>query len=199
MYGQQISFASIAKTIMTMAFMSRRKQKLQNDLLSSVLQSLGFLQEFDIKVQQQQCLLQYTKRVNEVTSPKLQGSKFEDKNNLYNNTDKSEHTRNLNEIRSRSNSSYNDGNRPKSSSSVSKFNQSNQDPMMSMPLNSSGVDQQVKETIIIELSDQLFNNLSWAQAFDYLNQDGKQKDILGLIPMRSNLVWRYFLSLLKQR
>lgn len=57
----------------------------------------------------------------------------------------------------------------------------------------------VKDTIIIELSDQLFNNLSWSYSFDFINQEGKAKDFLGLIPVRSNLIWRYFLSLLKQR
>ena len=54
-----------------------------------------------------------------------------------------------------------------------------------------------KETLIIHLTDQLFNNLSWTSSFDFINQSGKGKDILGLLPVRSNLVWRYFLSLLK--
>ena len=54
--------------------------------------------------------------------------------------------------------------------------------------------------MVIPLTEQLFQNLSWAQAFDFINESGAgQKEILGLIPVRSNVVWRYFLSLLKQR
>jgi len=54
-----------------------------------------------------------------------------------------------------------------------------------------------KETIVIPLNDALFSNLSWASSFDFINNPAKGRDILGLIPVRSNLVWRYFLSLLK--
>ena len=59
---------------------------------------------------------------------------------------------------------------------------------------------QNNETMVIPLTEQLFQNLSWAQSFDFINEPGVgQKEILGLIPVRSNIVWRYFLSLLKQR
>lgn len=57
MYNQQLSFASIAKTIMTMCLMGRRKQKVplvsQEDLLDAHLSRLNYLQEFDIKVQKE--------------------------------------------------------------------------------------------------------------------------------------------------
>lgn len=109
-------------------------------------------------------------------------------------------------MRSRSNSSYGRGdtNRPKSSTSVTRTNNITQTQEESKNPNNKNdtmnqTGEKVKETIIIELSDQLFNNLSWAYAFDFVNQEGKAKEILGLIPVRSNLVWRYFLSLLKQR
>jgi hypothetical protein len=55
MYCQQISFASIAKTIMTLTFFNRRKHRDEN--LANVLKTINFLQEFDVKVQQEQCLL----------------------------------------------------------------------------------------------------------------------------------------------
>ena len=41
--------------------------------------------------------------------------------------------------------------------------------------------------------------MSWAASFDFINQQDVQREILGLISVKSNLVWRYFLSLLKQR
>ena len=52
---------------------------------------------------------------------------------------------------------------------------------------------------MIPLNDALFQNLSWASSFDQINQPNKGKEILGLVPVRSNLVWRYFMSQLKQR
>lgn len=58
---------------------------------------------------------------------------------------------------------------------------------------------QVRDTLVIELDDTLFNNLSWSSSFDFINQEEKGQNILGLVPVRSNLIWRYFLSLLKQR
>lgn len=58
---------------------------------------------------------------------------------------------------------------------------------------------QQNETLQIPLTDSLFKNLSWASSFDYVNHPQKARQILGLNPVRSNLVWRYFLSLLKQR
>jgi hypothetical protein len=51
--------------------------------------------------------------------------------------------------------------------------------------------------MVIPLTDQLFQNMSWATSFDFLNQQDMQRDILGLIVVKSNLVWRYFLSMLK--
>ena len=62
MYGQQISFASIAKTVMTLAFMGRKYKnkglnKTESDGVSIHLNKLRFLQEFDVKVQKDQCLL----------------------------------------------------------------------------------------------------------------------------------------------
>lgn len=53
--------------------------------------------------------------------------------------------------------------------------------------------------MVIPLTDQLFQNMSWASSFDFINQQDVQREILGLISVKSNLVWRYFLSLLKQR
>jgi hypothetical protein len=41
--------------------------------------------------------------------------------------------------------------------------------------------------------------MSWAASFDFINQQDVQREILGLISVKSNLIWRYFLSLLKQR
>lgn len=54
------------------------------------------------------------------------------------------------------------------------------------------------ETLTIPLSECLFKNISWAASFDQIAQ-GQGRNILGLVPVRSNLIWRYFLSLLKQR
>lgn len=59
MYNHQISFASIAKTIMTLAFMGRKNKKLHHDEFNFHLNKLHFLQEFDVKVQKDQCLLQF--------------------------------------------------------------------------------------------------------------------------------------------
>jgi hypothetical protein len=56
-----------------------------------------------------------------------------------------------------------------------------------------------KETMVIPLTDQLFSNMSWVASFDFINQKDVEREILGIIPVKSNLVWRYFLSLLKQR
>lgn len=53
--------------------------------------------------------------------------------------------------------------------------------------------------MVIPLTDQLFQNMSWASSFDFVNQQDIKRDILGLVSVKSNLVWRYFLSLLKQR
>ena len=39
--------------------------------------------------------------------------------------------------------------------------------------------------------------MSWASSFDFV--DTKHREILGLYAVKSNLIWRYFLSLLKQR
>ena len=54
MYAQQISFASIAKTIMTLCFLGQKKSKLSitqgYDPLNSVFENIRFLQEFDVKV-----------------------------------------------------------------------------------------------------------------------------------------------------
>ena len=58
---------------------------------------------------------------------------------------------------------------------------------------------QNNETMVIPLTEQLFQNISWAQSFDFINEAGAHREILGLIPVRSNIIWRYFLSLLKQR
>ena len=62
MYSQQLSFASIAKTIMIMCTMGRRKQKVplsnQEDMLDTHLANLTYLQEVDFKVQKEQCLYQ---------------------------------------------------------------------------------------------------------------------------------------------
>ena len=41
--------------------------------------------------------------------------------------------------------------------------------------------------------------MSWAASFDFINQQDEKREILGLVSVKSNLVWRYFLSLLKQR
>jgi hypothetical protein len=51
--------------------------------------------------------------------------------------------------------------------------------------------------MVIPLTDQLFQNMSWAASFDFLNQQDMQRDILGLVVVKSNLIWRYFLSMLK--
>ena len=56
-----------------------------------------------------------------------------------------------------------------------------------------------KETIVIPLNEQLFQNLSWVTAFEFINDKTVKRELLGLVPVRSNLVWRYFLSLLQQR
>lgn len=64
MYGQQLSFASIAKTIMTLCFLGQKKSKgllnqTDGSILNQYLSNIRFLQEFDVKVQRDQCLLQY--------------------------------------------------------------------------------------------------------------------------------------------
>ena len=51
--------------------------------------------------------------------------------------------------------------------------------------------------MVIPLTEQLFQNISWAQSFDFINEAGAYREILGLIPVRSNIIWRYFISLLK--
>ena len=56
-----------------------------------------------------------------------------------------------------------------------------------------------KETIVISLNDQLFQSLSWVSSFEFINDQTVRREILGLEPVKSNLIWRYFLSLLKQR
>ena len=53
--------------------------------------------------------------------------------------------------------------------------------------------------MVISLTDQLFQNMSWASSFDFLNQQDMQREIFGLVVVKSNLIWRYFLHLLKQR
>lgn len=54
-YCQQLSFASIAKTIMTMCFVGQMNSKLTNQEsdglgLITYLNNLRYLQEFDVKV-----------------------------------------------------------------------------------------------------------------------------------------------------
>ena len=55
MYCQQLSFASIAKTIMTLCFLGQRHRKNsfkeEVDLLQSHIGNLRYLKEFDVKVQ----------------------------------------------------------------------------------------------------------------------------------------------------
>jgi hypothetical protein len=55
MYCQQLSFASIAKTIMTLCFLGQRLRKNsfkeEVDLLQSHIRNLRYLKEFDVKVQ----------------------------------------------------------------------------------------------------------------------------------------------------
>jgi hypothetical protein len=53
--------------------------------------------------------------------------------------------------------------------------------------------------MVIPLTDQLFQNMSWATSFDFLNQQDMQRDILGLVVVKSNLVWRYFLSMHREK
>ena len=53
--------------------------------------------------------------------------------------------------------------------------------------------------MVIPLTEELFQNISWAQSFDFINEAGAYREILGLIPVRSNIIWRYFISLLKRR
>jgi hypothetical protein len=52
---------------------------------------------------------------------------------------------------------------------------------------------------VVPLKEQLFSNLSWANSFDYINEISDKREILGLVPVKSNLIWRFFLSILKQR
>jgi len=60
-YCQQLSFASIAKTIMTMCFvgqnlnlqMSNKLSQHEIDALTFYLKNLRYLQEFDVKVQKE--------------------------------------------------------------------------------------------------------------------------------------------------
>jgi hypothetical protein len=66
-------------------------------------------------------------------------------------------------------------------------------------LHDSQDEQPNKETMVIPLTDQLFTNMSWAASFDFINNKETEREILGLIAVKSNLVWRYFLSLLKKR
>lgn len=130
------------------------------------------------------------------------GSNYNTQNGrTHNQYDNSMNTSNV-RSRSRSNSSYGrgDNNRPKSSTSINRMTQPPEESKLyNLKNEAANPGEKVKETIIIELSEQLFSNLSWAYSFDFVNQEGKAKEILGLIPVRSNLVWRYFLSLLKQR
>lgn len=57
------------------------------------------------------------------------------------------------------------------------------------------------ETMVVPLSESLFQNISWSNSFDCINDPSGEgsRDILGLVPVRSNLIWRYFLSLLRKR
>lgn len=97
-------------------------------------------------------------------------------------------------------------NRPRSSNSHGRILQAHGGPQV-QPLNHEEEQQmnidieffQNNETMVIPLTEQLFQNLSWAQSFDFINEAGAYREILGLIPVRSNIIWRYFLSLLKQR
>lgn len=41
--------------------------------------------------------------------------------------------------------------------------------------------------------------MSWTASFDFVDDKHLNREILGLYPVRSNVVWKYFLSLLKQR
>lgn len=53
MYGSQISFASIAKTVMTLSFLGQRRPKQPTEeegLLIRYLNNIWFLQEFSVKV-----------------------------------------------------------------------------------------------------------------------------------------------------
>ena len=55
MHGQQLSFASIAKTIMTLCFLGQKKPKGlltpgDGGILNQYLNNLKYLQEFDVKV-----------------------------------------------------------------------------------------------------------------------------------------------------
>ena len=117
--------------------------------------------------------------------------------------------RNNNE-RSNSNcSSLREMNRPKSSNSMSRMLNESQENSRQKNLNQpeGGNGTQImdqlnnaihtKDTLFIDLDDQLFKNMSWASSFDFI--ESKSRDILGLVPVRSNLIWRYFLSMLKQR
>ena len=96
-------------------------------------------------------------------------------------------------------------NRPRSSNSHGRILQA-QGPQV-QPLNHEEEQQmnidieffQNNETMVIPLTEQLFQNISWAQSFDFINEAGACRDILGLVPVRSNIIWRYFISLLKQR
>lgn len=45
----------------------------------------------------------------------------------------------------------------------------------------------------------MFAAVRWSASFDFVAAKGTPQQILGLVPVRSNLIWRYFLSLLKQR
>ena len=58
---------------------------------------------------------------------------------------------------------------------------------------------QMMETMVIPLSDQFFQNISWVSAFDYVNDSQANRDILGLVSVRSNLIWRFFIKMLKMR
>ena len=55
------------------------------------------------------------------------------------------------------------------------------------------------DTMQVHLSEEMFASINWPTSFDFVQKKADPKDILGLVPVRSNLIWRYFLSLLKQR
>ena len=41
--------------------------------------------------------------------------------------------------------------------------------------------------------------MSWSHSFDFVDNQNVTREILGLYPVKSNIVWKFFLSLLKQR
>ena len=111
-----------------------------------------------------------------------------------------------------SNTSFNKGahpvpNRPKSSNSHGRIlnvsntesHDNNSDISEDAQSTHLDIDLTNHETLQIHLTPTLFQNISWANSFDFICTSPVQKDILGIQGCRSNLVWRYFLSLLKQR